>query len=70
MWKTVPHQRHRRVCHPTARAIASARMPRAPGAGVPVDRGARGRQRMGHGPVTGRQDGVSSPRRSGLIIGI
>ena len=63
MENTVPHPapRHRSVCHPTARAIAPARVPRAPGEGVPVDRGARDHQRTGHGSVTGSQDGVCGP---------
>ena len=52
---------NRSVCHPPARAIAPARVPRAPGEGVPVDRGARGHQRTGHGAVTGNQDGVGGP---------
>ena len=64
MENTVPHPapRHRSVRHPTARAIALARVPRAPGeGGVPVERGAHGHQRTGHGSVTGSQDGVCGP---------
>ena len=56
-----PAPRHRSVRHPTARAIVPARVPRAHGEGVPVERGAHGHQRTGHGPVTGSQDGVCGP---------
>ena len=64
MENPVPHPQHRSVCHPTARAIAPVRVPRAPGEGVPVERGARGHQRTGHGPGTGRQDGVCGPAQA------
>ena len=61
MENTVPHPRHRSVCHPAVLAIAPARVPHAPGGDVPVDRGACGPQWTGHGQGTGRQDGVCGP---------
>ena len=53
MQNTVPHPRHRSVCHPAVLAIAPARVPRARGGGVPVDRGARGPPGQARVPLVG-----------------